>query len=54
MVVGFATAARIAGIIVDGAASETLFKLKPELLLLSITVVGIMLEVRRLHHLNRT
>ena len=47
IVVGFVTVARILGVLVDGAASETVFKLIPELVLLPLSVVGIFIELGR-------
>ena len=51
LVVGCVTAARLAGIALDGAAHESLFKLVPEVVLVSLALVGIGIERRRLRHL---
>jgi cytochrome b561 len=50
---GFATAARVLGIVVDGAPPETMFKLVAELVLLTLCAIGILIEVRRRRHIDR-
>ena len=50
VVVGFATAARVLGVVVDGATPETTFKLIAEIVLLTLTLAGIGLELRRRRH----
>jgi len=52
IVVGCATAARVLGILVDGVAPESVFKLVPEVVLLSLLVLGIAIERRRRRHLG--
>jgi cytochrome b561 len=52
-VVGFVTAARIFGYFVDGPAAETTFKLIPEVVLLTLSSVGILVELGRRRHLAR-
>jgi Domain of unknown function (DUF4345) len=48
IVVGLVTGARVLGVLLDGAASGTLFKLVPELVLLTICALGFVVEfVRR-------
>lgn len=47
IVVGFATAARVLGMITDGATPETTFKLIAELVLLALALAGTGLELRR-------
>jgi Domain of unknown function (DUF4345) len=47
IVIGFVTAARVLGVLVDGAAPETIFKLGPEVVLLTAAAVGILIELRR-------
>ena len=46
-VIGFVTAGRIFGVVVDGVAPETIFKLGPEVVLLTAAAVGILIELRR-------
>jgi uncharacterized protein DUF4345 len=46
-VIGFVTAGRLLGLLVDGAAPETVFKLTPEVVLLIASAVGILVELRR-------
>jgi cytochrome b561 len=50
---GFATGARLLGIVVGGAPPETMFKLAAELVLLTLCAVGILIELRRRRHLER-
>jgi hypothetical protein len=52
-VVGFVTAARILGYVVDGPAAETTFKLVPEVVLLTLSSAGILVELGRRRHLTR-
>jgi cytochrome b561 len=52
-VVGFVTAARILGYVVDGPAAETTFKLVPEVVLLTLSSAGIVVELGRRRHLGR-
>jgi len=52
IVIGFVTATRVFGVLVDGAASETVFKLIPELVLLPLSVVGIFVELGRQRRLK--
>ncbi|MFY9839834.1 MAG: cytochrome b/b6 domain-containing protein [Xanthobacteraceae bacterium] len=52
-VVGFVTAARILGYVVDGPAAETTFKLVPEVVLLTLSSAGILVELGRRRHLAR-
>ena len=52
-VVGFVTAARVVGVFVDGAAAETVFKLKAEIVLLALSTLGILIELGRRRHLTR-
>ncbi len=47
VVIGCATAARVLGIVVDGMAPESGFKLVAELVLLALSLVGIAIEKRR-------
>jgi uncharacterized protein DUF4345 len=47
VVVGFATAARLLGMVADGATPETTFKLIAEVVLLALTLAGTGLELRR-------
>jgi hypothetical protein len=47
IVVGFITAARVLGALVDGAAAETMFKLVPEIVLLTLAAIGVLIELRR-------
>jgi hypothetical protein len=47
IVIGFVTAARVLGLLVDGATPETIFKLGPEVVLMIASVVGILVELRR-------
>lgn len=54
VIVSFVTAARVLGIFVDGAAAESIFKLRAEIVLLTLTTVGILVEVGRRRHLART
>jgi hypothetical protein len=46
-VIGAVTAARVLGVVVDGAAPETSLKLVPEIVLFSAAAVGILVELRR-------
>jgi len=46
-VIGAATAARLLGLVVDGPAQESLKVLRPELLLLTLSSVGLVLESYR-------
>jgi cytochrome b561 len=50
-VVGFVTAARVLGYFVDGPAAETTFKLVPEVVLLTLSSAGILVELGRRRHL---
>ncbi len=52
-VVGFVTAARIFGYYIDGPAAETSFKLVPEIVLLTLSSVGILVELGRRRHIGR-
>jgi uncharacterized protein DUF4345 len=52
IVVGFVTAVRVLGLLVDGAAPEIVFKLTPEVVLLIASTVGIVAEVRRQRQLS--
>jgi cytochrome b561 len=52
-VVGFVTAGRILGYFVDGPAAETSFKLVPEVVLLTLSSAGILIELGRRRHLAR-
>jgi hypothetical protein len=47
VVVGFATAARVLGMIADGATADTTFKLIAEVVLLALALAGTGLELRR-------
>ncbi len=47
VVIGCATAARVLGIVLDGMAPESGFKLVAELVLLALSLVGIAIEKRR-------
>lgn len=47
VVVGFATAGRLLGMVADGATPETTFKLIAEVVLLTLTLAGTGLELRR-------
>jgi hypothetical protein len=49
-IVGTVTAGRILGIAVDGPAHESLRVLRPEVVLLTLSCVGLVLEVRRRRH----
>ncbi len=52
---GAATGARLLGIVVDGAAPESVFLLRPEVALLALSVIGVLLEsARRPHQLKGT
>jgi ABC-type dipeptide/oligopeptide/nickel transport system permease subunit len=51
-VIGFVTAARVLGAVVDGAAPETVLKLGPEVVLLVASVIGVLIEMRRQRHLR--
>jgi len=51
IVVGCVTAARLVGIALDGAAHESIFKLVPEVVLVSLSLVGIGIERRRRRYL---
>jgi cytochrome b561 len=53
-IIGVVTAARILGVLVDGAAAETILKLRAEIVLLTLTTVGILVELGRRRHLART
>jgi len=46
-VVGFVTAARVLGLLVDGATPETVLKLGPEVVLVIASAIGILIELRR-------
>lgn len=46
-IIGAATAARILGIVVDGPAAESLYVLRPELAMLTLSIVAILLETDR-------
>jgi hypothetical protein len=46
-IIATATAARVLGIVVDGPAAESLGVLRPELVMLTLSIVGIFLETRR-------
>lgn len=46
-IIGIATAARVLGIVVDGAAPESVFLLRPEVLLLALSLIGVLLESGR-------
>ena len=46
-IIGAATAGRILGIVVDGPAHESLAVLRPEMVLLTLSSVGLGLEVRQ-------
>jgi len=50
VVVGFATAARVLGLLADGATPETKFKLIAEVVLLAVTLAGTGLELHRRRH----
>lgn len=50
LVVGCATAARLLGIALDGAAHESVFKLVPEVVLTLLSVIGIVIERQRRRH----
>ncbi|MGN6750755.1 MAG: DUF4345 family protein [Xanthobacteraceae bacterium] len=52
-VIGFVTAARVLGAVVDGAAPETVLTLGPEVVLLIASVIGILIELRRQRHLRQ-
>jgi hypothetical protein len=54
IVVALVTATRLLGVIVDGAAPETLFKLVPELVLLTVSVAGFFIELARRHRADAT
>jgi len=49
-IIGVATAARVLGIVVDGAAPESVVLLRPEVALLALSVVGVLLESGRRRH----
>ena len=49
-IIGVATAARVLGIVVDGAAPESVFLLRPEVALLALSVIGVVLESARRRH----
>ena len=51
IVVGCVTAARLVGIALDGAAHESIFKLVPEVVLVSLSLVGIGIERLRRRYL---
>ena len=54
-IIGVATAARVLGIMVDGAAPESVLLLRPEVALLALSVIGVVLEsTRRRHQLTHT
>ena len=54
-IIGAATAARVMGIVVDGAAPESVLLLRPEVALLALSVIGVSLESgRRRHQLQHT
>jgi hypothetical protein len=46
-IIATATAARILGIFLDGPAAESLGVLRPEFVMLTLSIVGILLETRR-------
>jgi hypothetical protein len=52
-VIGFVTAARVLGLVVDGATPETVFKPTPEVALLIVTGLGIWVEIRRQSQVKR-
>jgi hypothetical protein len=52
IVIGFVTAARVLGFVVDGAAPETVLKLTPEVVLLVLSAIGIFVEMRRQRQLS--
>jgi Domain of unknown function (DUF4345) len=52
-VVACATAARVLGMVADGATSETRFKLIAEVVLLAVSMAGGALELRRRHHVRK-
>jgi len=54
IIVGFVTAARIFGAFVDGASSETVFKLVPEVVLLTITLAALAIESARRRQVGAT
>ena len=49
-IIGVATAARVLGIMVDGAAPESVLLLRPEVALLALSVIGVVLESARRRH----
>lgn len=51
-VIVFVTASRILGIIVDGAAPESIFKLVPEIVLLVLSILGLLVERGRRRRLR--
>ncbi len=54
-IIGVATAARVLGIVVDGAAPESVFLLRSEVALLALCVIGVLLEsAKRRHQQTRT
>jgi hypothetical protein len=46
-IIGVATGARLLGIMLDGPASQSLMVLRPEVVLLTLSSVGLVLEMRR-------
>ena len=44
------TAARVFGALADGAAPETTFKLVPEIVITTLSILGILLERARRRH----
>jgi Domain of unknown function (DUF4345) len=52
--VGIVTATRVLGIAIDGPASESVFKLGAELVLLTISLAGLAIESARRRHTERT
>jgi Domain of unknown function (DUF4345) len=52
IVIGFVTAVRVLGFVVDGAAPETAFKLTPEVVILLLSAIGIFVEMRRQQQLS--
>ena len=52
-VAGFVSAVRILGYYIDGPTAETSFKLVPEVVLLTLSSAGILIELGRRRHLAR-
>jgi len=46
-IIGVVTAVRIYGVLTDGATPESLKVLRPEIVMLMLSIVGILLEMRR-------